>query len=100
MGREFVSASKVFHADEPGRRIVKRLPDGVTLIFHRPSGLTHILGSPAPELLEALGEGAADIDMLIERLSRDHDLGDAGEARAALAARLAELETAGLVWRA
>lgn len=95
-----IGAFPVYRADTPDRRIVRALPDGVTLIFHRPSGLTHILGSPAPELLATLGEGEADIETLLARLSRDHELGDPDEARASLEARLAELETAGLAWRA
>jgi len=74
--------------------------DGVALIFHRPSGLTHIVAPPAPQILEALGEGDADPAALLDRLKRDYDFDDSEDLEAALEARLTELETSGLVWRA
>ncbi|WP_299326892.1 HPr-rel-A system PqqD family peptide chaperone [Parasphingopyxis sp.] len=88
----------IFRADPPEARRMVML-DGVALIFHRPSGLTHIVAPPAPQILEALGEGDASPDTLLERLQRDYDFGAADDLAAALDARLAELETAGLVWR-
>lgn len=87
-----------YRADSPEARRLVTLDDGVTLVFHRPSGLTHVLAPPAPELLATLGEGDADIATLIERLRENFDIGE-DDLEAALAARLAELETAGLVWR-
>jgi PqqD family protein of HPr-rel-A system len=69
--------------------------DAFTAIFHRPSGITHLLASPAPEILAALAADALDIDALMARLSEQFDIGDA--AREALAARLDELAAAGLV---
>ncbi|MBC2777314.1 HPr-rel-A system PqqD family peptide chaperone [Parasphingopyxis marina] len=88
----------VYRADpEKARRIVQL--DSVTLIFHRASGLTHIVAPPAPEILAALAEGDADAATLLDRLKRDFDFGEDEELEAALSARLAELETAGLVWR-
>ncbi len=71
--------------------------DGLTALFHRPSGQTHILVSPAPEILDALGDSPADLPTLIARLSERFELG--ADADAAVAARLGELETAGLVRR-
>ncbi|NNC73810.1 MAG: HPr-rel-A system PqqD family peptide chaperone [Sphingomonadaceae bacterium] len=91
-------ANPTYRADPPEARRLVTLDDGVTLVFHRPSGLTHVLAPPAPELLAALGEGDADIAILIERLRAAYDLAE-DDLEAALAARLAELETAGLVWR-
>jgi PqqD family protein of HPr-rel-A system len=88
----------VYRADPAEARRTVEL-DGVTLIFHRPSGLTHIVAPPAPEILAALGEGDADTGVLLDRLKREYDFGDSGGIEAALDARLAELETAGLVWR-
>lgn len=89
----------VYRADPPDARRLVTLDDGVTLVFHRPSGLTHVLAPPAPQLLEALAEGDSGIAELLERLRRTHDLGDEDTLEVALEARLAELETAGLVWR-
>lgn len=78
--------------------------EGLTLLFHRPSGTTHVLLPPAPELLELLAEGPADADALAARIAADYAL-DADDGldepvAAVVAARLAELEAAGLVTRA
>jgi PqqD family protein of HPr-rel-A system len=71
--------------------------DGLTAMFHRPSGMTHILAQPAPEILSALAGSAADAGELVQRLSTRFDV-EGGEE--ALAARLEELEAAGLVSQA
>ncbi|MBC7987951.1 MAG: HPr-rel-A system PqqD family peptide chaperone [Sphingomonadaceae bacterium] len=89
----------VYRADPPTARRAVEI-EGLTLVYHRPSGLTHILAPPAPELLDALGEGQADAEALLERLARNHDIEADSDARAEAEARLAELEAAGLVWRA
>ncbi|PAX08567.1 HPr-rel-A system PqqD family peptide chaperone [Sphingomonas lenta] len=68
--------------------------DELTAVYHRASGITHLLGQPAPELLHALQEPAT-ADDLLARLGREFDLADAH--RDALLARLDELVTAGLV---
>jgi PqqD family protein of HPr-rel-A system len=70
--------------------------DGLTAVYHRPSGMTHILAPPAPQILEALAGDAADIHELSVRLSRNFEIDGGHEA---LAARLTELEAAGLVSR-
>lgn len=73
--------------------------DGLALLFHAPSGMTHIVATPAPEILEALRLGPAGADELIARLRAWYDF--EGEAAAdAIDARLIELEAAGLVRRA
>jgi len=71
--------------------------DALTLVFHRASGITHLVDAPVPEILEALGDEALSLDMLLARLAERFDLGDGG--REALAARLDELAAAGLVER-
>ena len=79
------------------RRIVPL--DGLAAIFHRRSGITHILASPAPEILDALEAGPADVREIVRRLTAAHDI--AGDDPVAIvAARLDELAAAGLVWRA
>ena len=81
---------------DPEELVLKVELDGLTALFHRPSGMTHILAAPAPQILEALAGRAADIPELSIRLSRNFEVdGDHG----ALAARLEELEAAGLVSR-
>ena len=69
--------------------------DGLTLVYHRASGITHLLAPPAPEILAALGRGACDRTVLMQRLQTDYELADGAEA--GLTARLDELVDAGLV---
>jgi PqqD family protein of HPr-rel-A system len=73
--------------------------DGLSALFHAPSGTTHIVASPAPEILAALRQGPADIAELLARLAAAFDVADDAAPRA-VTARLDELEAAGLVRRA
>jgi len=70
--------------------------DALTLIYHRASGITHIVDAPVPEILEALVEPLS-VDALLAHLSEQFDLPDADAM--ALAVRLDELVDAGLVER-
>ncbi len=69
--------------------------DAFTAIFHRPSGITHLLTSPAPEILAMLRDEALSVYDLLDRLARDFDIADAD--RGALVARVDELVVAGLL---
>jgi PqqD family protein of HPr-rel-A system len=71
--------------------------DALTLIYHRSSGITHIVDAPVPEILEALGEAPLSVDALLKHLAERFDLVDADPM--ALAMRLDELVAAGLVER-
>lgn len=71
--------------------------DSLTLIYHRAAGITHVVDSPVPELLAALGEQSLTLDETLAALAAAHDLIDPDAA--ALAARLEELVGAGLVER-
>jgi PqqD family protein of HPr-rel-A system len=73
--------------------------EGLTALYHRPSGTTHILAPPAPQILAALAGSPGDAAEIAERLSHAFDL-VADDAPKAVSARLAELEAAGLVRRA
>jgi PqqD family protein of HPr-rel-A system len=70
--------------------------DGLSVLFHAPSGTTHIVASPAPEILAALRAGPADSGELLRRLRARFDF----DGEEAIHARLDELEAAGLVRRA
>jgi PqqD family protein of HPr-rel-A system len=83
-------------ADPPDARRSVEL-EGLTALYHRPSGMTHILAPPAPQLLDALGDGEANPDELLARVRERFDIEGGVEA---LEARLAELEAAGLIRRA
>ncbi|PKP92144.1 MAG: HPr-rel-A system PqqD family peptide chaperone [Alphaproteobacteria bacterium HGW-Alphaproteobacteria-16] len=71
--------------------------DTLTLIYHRASGITHIVDSPVPELLAVLAEEPLTLDATLAALAKAHDLIDPDAA--ALTARLDELVAAGLVER-
>ena len=71
--------------------------DGLSVLYHAPSGMTHIVAPPATEILEALQPGPADIAELMARLHARYDLEERADDIVAL--RLAELEQAGLVRR-
>jgi PqqD family protein of HPr-rel-A system len=71
--------------------------DSLTLIYHRTSGITHVVDSPVPELIEVLSEGPLTLDEALGALGAAHDLIDPDAG--ALAARLDELVAAGLVER-
>ena len=77
---------------------LKAVPlDGLTAIFHRRSGITHLLAPPAPQILEALADHSAEVETLLARMAVRFDVEGGADA---LVARLAELEAAGLVRRA
>lgn len=71
--------------------------DGLNLVFHRPSGLTHMLASPLPEIYAALDNQPVTAAALLVRLSARFDLGEEGDALVALEAHLAELAALGLI---
>jgi PqqD family protein of HPr-rel-A system len=87
----------IYAADSPAARTTVAL-DALVAVLHRPSGATHLLVSPAPELLDALAAGPADSRTLLERLSERYDL--IGSEPEAIEARMEELVAAGLAWRA
>ena len=82
-------------ADDAHELVTVQL-DGLSLVYHGPSGATHIVATPAPEILDALRAGPADVAELLRRLHEAYEF-DGDEA---IHARLGELEEAGLVRRA
>lgn len=66
-----------------------------TALYHRPSGTTHLLVEPAPQLLDALAGRELTLAELRARLVELFDLPDAADE--GLRARLDELVEAGLV---
>lgn len=70
--------------------------DALTLVYHRASGITHLVDSPVPELLDLLAEPLT-LDQALAVLAEQFDLVDPD--RAALAARIDELVASGLVER-
>jgi PqqD family protein of HPr-rel-A system len=75
--------------------------EDMALLYHRPSGQTHMVISPVPELLDQMGDGAALTPQeLHDRMAQLYDLGPREEALAQVEAHLAELAALGLVRRA
>lgn len=64
-----------------------------TAVYHRASGITHLLVEPAPEILTALADVPLTLDGLRAALAVSFELDDA----ATLTERLGELVAAGLV---
>ena len=71
--------------------------DGLSAIYHRASGATHVVAEPVPQILAALGSDRLTMAELLAQLGADYDLG--GDAEVALLARLDELVALGLVIR-
>lgn len=77
--------------------IVERDLDGLTLLYHRPSGLTHIVDSPLPEILAAMDMTPEDSVTLLKRLGARFDLRTEADALEELERHLDELAVLGLV---
>ncbi len=85
-------------ADDPAE--LRAVPlEGLVALFHAPSGMTHVVAPPAPQILEALQEGPGDARAILNRIRARYDI-EEEDAAPAIDARLAELEAAGLVRRA
>lgn len=88
----------ILYRHEGDGAILTSALDDIVLLFHRPSGQTHMVASPVPELLDALRKGGpATARELWERLSHDYDLGPADRASELIEAHLVELLALGLV---
>lgn len=88
-------AAPLYRAAPPATLRIVPL-DSLTLVYHRASGITHVVDAPVPEILEALAE-PMDMPALLAALDARYDLVDADPA--ALTARLDELAAVGLVER-
>lgn len=70
--------------------------EGLTALYHRPSGQTHVVAEPVPEILAALAGQALSLDELLSAMG----LGDNdAEVRAGLSGHIAGLMDSGLVER-
>ncbi|MEJ7926944.1 HPr-rel-A system PqqD family peptide chaperone [Sphingobium sp. AN641] len=88
-----------YYRAEPQEALVMRPLADIVLLYHRPSGRTHMVVSPVPEILDALQrDGGGTAISIHARLARDFDLGPPDEALAEIAAHLAELADLGLAY--
>jgi PqqD family protein of HPr-rel-A system len=95
--RKSIIMASIFHAPNPADLAPPVELEGFTLFYHRPSGQTHMLTEPAPEILAALAEASATPPEMLARLARDHGLDVEGDAEAVVAERMAELAALGLI---
>lgn len=68
----------------------------LTALFDRRSAQTHVMASPMPEILAAMGDGDWSAAELTAHLGRTFDL-EGDDPAASIADRLTELEAMGLV---
>lgn len=88
----------------PGHAIKRVRLGGLEAIYHAPSGITHLLAQPVPELLDALDEAGdgrfvTSAEMAVRIAERFDLVGDDPQEapEQVLAERLAELAALGLV---
>lgn len=87
---------RLYYRDAADRMLARPL-DGLTLFYHRPSGITHMVDSPVPEILSTLTEEPLAAEAILDRLSRDYDLDGEGDALGLLTGHLEALCDLGLV---
>ena len=73
--------------------------DSMTLLFHRPSGITHMLAEPAPAILEVMDNDWLTAAEIAQRLNRKFEIEPGADAENVVSARLNELFDLGLVAR-
>lgn len=88
----------LYRADPADQLLVEPL-DAITLIYHRRSGITHLVAEPVPEILAAMAGDSVDSATVLARLAEAFDLGEDVAALETVTARLEELADLGLVQR-
>jgi PqqD family protein of HPr-rel-A system len=83
-------------APAPGGLINAELDD-LTAIYHRQSGITHIVADPVPQILAVLADKPLTQATLLDELSIRFDVPNDQETHDALSARLDEMIEVGLV---
>lgn len=83
---------------EPATGLLIQPLDAMTAIYHRRSGITHIVSEPVPQILHRMGGETLTCDQIVERLRVDFDFEDV-DAQSLIAERLDEMATLGLVVR-
>ncbi|MEQ8744457.1 HPr-rel-A system PqqD family peptide chaperone [Parasphingorhabdus sp.] len=73
--------------------------DSMTLLFHRPSGITHMLADPAPAILEVMKDATLTATEIASRLTASFDVDSDVDAENIVVARLEELSGLGLIAR-
>ena len=83
---------------EPGIAWLAHELGPMTLLYHRRSGITHMVSEPVPQILDALNAtGPADAGAVARHLAAHFELSAEGGIEAIVAARLEELAGLGLI---
>ena len=90
---------RTYRAAPPGALRIEPLGE-LTAIFDRRSMQTHLVVSPMPEILDAMGADPCSAALLASRLAATFDLDGENDVQPILAERLSELAAMGLVARA
>lgn len=94
------STERRYRPDQ-GEAIATCVLDDITILYHRASGQSHMVISPVPEIMEALGEAdSATAQEVRARLARRYDLASAEDVIPEIEAHLDDLLELGLVRRA
>jgi PqqD family protein of HPr-rel-A system len=73
--------------------------DSMTLLYHRSSGITHMLADPAPAILGVMEDASLTAAEIASRLTAVYDIDSDIDAENIILARLVELAGLGLVAR-
>ena len=87
---------RFYRAAPPGALRVEQLGE-LTAIFDRRSMQTHLVVSPMPEILDAMGDVPCNAAALAVRLAAAFDIDGEGDTRTIVGERLSELAAMGLV---
>ena len=90
--------SQQYKAANPDDLILHEL-DSMTLVYHRPSGITHIVADPVPAILEVLEGKTLSAEEVGNLLSSNFQVDDETDLENIVLARLEELCKLGLVER-
>ncbi|MFK7841281.1 MAG: HPr-rel-A system PqqD family peptide chaperone [Sphingorhabdus sp.] len=73
--------------------------DSMMLLFHRPSGITHMLADPAPAILEVIEDAVLTAPEIADKMYLMFDIESDADSENIILARLEELSALGLVSR-
>ena len=88
-----------FYCHEGLDSLCQRQLDGLIFYYHRPSGITHIVDNPVPEILSVLGEELQSLHQIGDRLCALYDMEDRQAMLSALAEHLEHMAGLGLARR-
>ena len=83
--------------DENAQLVIEPL-DAMTVIYHRRSGITHIVADPVPQILASMDTAPMTAADIARRIAATFEV-DVAEVEAVIAARLDEMAELGIVER-